>query len=67
MKKILFLSAFLLLVLGFGSCSNTDLDSSINETNQSVVNNANDVINNLESSFETHTRANGVQSVYPDY
>lgn len=67
MKKIVFFSMFLLLGFGIESCSNTDLDSSINEPNQSVTDNTSDVINNLEFSFEAKTRAEGEQFAYPDY
>ncbi|WP_270290698.1 hypothetical protein [Bacteroides thetaiotaomicron] len=67
MKKILFLSAFLFLGFGLNSCSDTDLNSPTNEENQPVENNTNDIINNLESSFEVKARAEGEQVSYPDY
>ena len=54
MKRILFLSTFVFLGFRLNSCSDTDLDSPVNETNQPVENNTSDIINNLESSFEVN-------------
>lgn len=67
MKRILFLSTFVFLGFRLNSCSDTDLDSPVNETNQPVENNTSDIINNLESSFEVKTRTEGEQTSYPDY
>lgn len=52
MKRILFLSTFVFLGFRLNSCSDTDLDSPVNETNQPVENNTSDIINNLESSLK---------------
>lgn len=67
MKRILFLTTFVFLGFRLNSCSDTDLDSPVNETNQPVENNTSDIINNLESSFEVKTRTEGEQTSYPDY
>lgn len=67
MKMILFVGVLLSLGGGVKSCSNAGLNSSIKDANQWTVNNINDVINNLESSFETQTGAGEYRLVYPDY
>ena len=43
MKRILFLSTFVFLGFRLNSCSDTDLDSPVNETNQPVENNTSDI------------------------